>query len=315
MSKTGGTTLNAGLEDDKMNRKHQSQLDQNKKNAVGFGKGVAHQPNQSPPQSGRTPDGPMGGDLMNFTAMLESMTNILASVRYISENDLSAIPLDSADPSGAECGPIEDGDLGGVPGGGIGMGGTAVNEEELLNELNQIFTPILVMQGIEGDITDRVMEACSEDNILVERNIIQFDDSTRMAQLIMVCAILLQRQKNTEKYQMYKKAAEIVKATKIDMQKEEYSAASALAQKFLVKVSTTNNSSVARQSAQGLLPQTNHLGEASAYQTQKAKDKESGAFLGTTSYQAQKEKDKRDGSYIETDKERKKREEDEKKKS
>ena len=92
----------------------------------------------------------------------------------------------------------------------------------------------------------------------MERNIISFDNKTRMAQLISVCALLIARQKNSEKYQMYKKAAVIKNKMKLDIQKEEYEAAQSLAQKFLVKVATTNNSSVARDAANALLPETQH---------------------------------------------------------
>lgn len=133
---------------------------------------------------------------------------------------------------------------------------TNVSNDDLLNQLNQIFTPILIMQGIEGNSADEINKTLSESNLLVERNIIKFDNSTRMAQLISVCAILIQKQKNTEKYQMYKKAITIANSTKLDMQKEELTAAKALAQKYLVAVSTTNNSSVARNAANQLLPET-----------------------------------------------------------
>lgn len=131
-------------------------------------------------------------------------------------------------------------------------------ESELLNSLNQIFTPILVMQGFEGNVADKIQEAFSEASVLLERNVIQFDNATRMAQLISVCALLIARQKNTEKYQMYEKAIKISKSMKLDIQKEEYEAAKVLAQKYLVKISTTNNSSVARQAANELLPETQH---------------------------------------------------------
>lgn len=134
----------------------------------------------------------------------------------------------------------------------------AGGEEDLLNSLNQIFTPILVMQGFEGDVASKIQEAFSESSVLLEKNVIQFDNSTKMAQLISVCALLLARQKNTQEYQMYAKAAQIRKAMKLNIQKSEYPAAQALAQKFLVKVSTTNNSSVARQAANELLPETQH---------------------------------------------------------
>lgn len=239
------TTLNAGLEDDKMNRKHDSLLNNNKKDTGGFNNMDRQQPNSAPPQGAM--DGPMGGQLMNFTQMLESLDEVSAGLQAASEtpgDDLTAAPVGDMSSETPMEGPS------------MGMGGK--NDEELLNELNQIFTPILVMQGFEGDLAGRIQEAFSEASVLVERNVINFDDSTRMAQLISVCALLIAREKNSEKYQVYAKAAQIRNQAKLDIQKEEYAAAQALAQKFLVKVSTTNNSSVARSSAQNLLPQTQH---------------------------------------------------------
>lgn len=132
-------------------------------------------------------------------------------------------------------------------------------DDALLNDLNQIFTPILIMQGFEGDVGSKIQEAFSESSsLLLEKNIIQFDNATRMAQLISVCALLIARQKNSQKYQMYEQATKVARSMKLAIQKEEYSAAQALAQKFLVKVSTTNNSSVVRQAANELLPETQH---------------------------------------------------------
>jgi hypothetical protein len=92
----------------------------------------------------------------------------------------------------------------------------------------------------------------------MEKNIIKFDDETRMAQLIAVCALLIARKKNSEKYQTYQKAATIKNKMKLEIQKDEYDAAKTLAQKYLVNVSTTNNSSVARDAANKLLPETQH---------------------------------------------------------
>ena len=43
---------------------------------------------------------------------------------------------------------------------------------------------------------------------------------------------------------------------KLEIQKDEYDEAKELAQKYLVNVATSNNSSVARNAAQSLLPQT-----------------------------------------------------------
>jgi len=223
-----------GLEEDKMNSHFKKLQAQYKKTIDSDGedvKPIAH----NKPTSGTNPTGPMKGNLMTWTQMLESMDEVDINIDNMSEEpDLADQPIEELSPVGA------------------------VNEDELLNELNKIFTPILVMQGFENDISDRINESLSEASLLTERNVISFDNKTRMAQLISICALLIARQKNSEKYQMYKEAAVIKNKMKLDIQKEEYDAAQSLAQKFLVKVSTTNNSSVARDVANSLLPETQH---------------------------------------------------------
>ena len=207
---------------------------------TGYGGKVQNIPNKSP-SSGNAPDNsPLmsGSDLMSFTQMLETIEEINAGIDYASTDML-------------------DEPLGGNIPETLGMG-TEGGTQELLETLNEIFTPILVMQGIEGSISEQVMEACSEDNVLLERNVIKFDDSSRMAQLTSVCALLIARQKNSEQYRMYKEAAQIRNSMKLAIQKAEFEAAKALATQYLVKVSTTSNSSVARNAAQNLLPQTQH---------------------------------------------------------
>ena len=135
---------------------------------------------------------------------------------------------------------------------------TADCEKELLAELNKIFTPVLIMQGFEKDIADKTKEAMSESSILTEKNMIGFDDNSRMAQLLSVCALLIAKHKNTDNWQIFKKASMEKNQSKLAIQKEEYNDAKTLAQKYLVMVSTTNNSSVARDSASDLLPYTQH---------------------------------------------------------
>jgi hypothetical protein len=136
--------------------------------------------------------------------------------------------------------------------------GAGAGDDDLLKTLNEIFTPILVTQQIEGDISDQVNEAVSKDNILLERNIIKFDDTSRMSQLISVCAQLIHRQKGTEQYKMFKEAAQVRNRMKLEMQKSEFEAARALATKYLIHVSNTNNSSVARKAATNMIPLTQH---------------------------------------------------------
>ena len=133
----------------------------------------------------------------------------------------------------------------------------SLNYDELIEDLNTVFTPVLVMQELEGDVSEKVLEACSEDNVLSERSCLQFDDKARMAQLLSVCALLIARQKNSPKYEAYRRGMEMARQAKMEIQREEPAAAQALAQKYLVKVSTTNGSSIARKAAENLLPLSN----------------------------------------------------------
>ena len=228
--------INKPVDDDKMNSHFKKLLSQYKNTIDSDGEDVKDIPHNTPPTTGTTPTGPMKGNLMNWTQMLESMDDVSNSIDNINNPNIEDAPIEEPAPV-----PV-----------------ATIDEDDLLNELNQIFTPILVMQGFEGDIADQINEAFSEASILMEKNIISFDNKTRMAQLISICALLIAKQKNSEKFQMYKKAAVIKNKMKLDIQKDEYDAAQALAQKFLVKVSTTNNSSVARNAANELLPETQH---------------------------------------------------------
>lgn len=167
-----------------------------------------------------------------ISEILEAMDNIIDSME---ENDLSPSVSDTAiDPS------------------------TEVNEKEILAELNQLFTPVLIMQDFEQKISDNANAELSEASVITERNIVQLDDASRMAQLTSVCALLIAKKKNSKEWQMFKKAAEIKRQSKIDIQKQEHDLAKEIAQKYLVMVSTTNNSSVARKAAEELLPHTQH---------------------------------------------------------
>ena len=206
----------------------------NRQDKGGEGHDVKSNPNLPPHGKEGTPQGPMG-EVSSFTQLLESLAAVTAGLDvYASADNLDMdTPLVDA--------PSNQG-----------------TDDELLEALNQIFTPILITQSIEGNISEQVMEACSEDNVLMERNIIRFDDASRMSQLTSVCALLIARQKGSQEYKMFKEAATIRNKMKLQIQKAEFEAAQTLAQKYLVKVSTSNNSSVARQAAQNLLPVTQH---------------------------------------------------------
>ena len=132
------------------------------------------------------------------------------------------------------------------------------NKDAALEELNAIFTPVLVMQSYEKDIADKSFEELESANVLTEKTLIKFDDETRMSQLIAVCAKIIAKQKNTEAWKKFKNASVIKKNAALDIQKEEYDDAKELAQAYLVAVSTKNPSSVSRSAATELLPQTQH---------------------------------------------------------
>lgn len=191
------------------------------------------------PAGGSVYEGPMKGSLMTWTQMLEAMDAVSDSIDHPAEpEDDSTDILDQP----VETEPkVEE----------------KPDEKELLDELDKLFTPVLVMQNFEKDIADQENAQLAESGFLTERNIIKFDDETRMSQLVAVCAKLIAKKKNTEAWQMYQKAATIKKQANMNIQKEEYEDAKALAQRYLVMVSTTNNSSVARNAANELLPQTN----------------------------------------------------------
>lgn len=228
----GSTNNSLPVDEEKINSHFKSLLDDSLDSMDSSGEDIKDNPRRT--VFGKTSGTLMNNDgLMSYTDILESMDRIFEAIDEIDANaDIASMPVIS--------------DNGGD------------NEKELLAELNQLFTPVLVSQALEGEISDKIQESYSEASVLTEKNVIKFDDETRMSQLISLCALLLQKKKNTEKYQIYKKAALLRNQMKLAMQKEEYDAARTLAQKYLVNVATTNNSSVARDAANKLLPATQH---------------------------------------------------------
>lgn len=219
------------VDDDKMNAKFKSLLDEQIDSADANGTPVNEIPHKAPAGSNSS-DGPMGGNLMSFTQMLESLDDINTALTQQNTDISNAMASD--EPTGA------------------------ADDKDLLEELNKLFTPVLVMQNLEAGISDQANQELSEASVLTERSVIQFDDAARMAQLIATCALLIAKKKNSENWNVYKNAAAVKNQAKLNIQKEEYADAAALAQKYLVMVSTTNNSSVARDAANELLPQTQH---------------------------------------------------------
>ncbi len=211
------------VDENKINKKMTDLLDEQIDSAKSAGKDVKNIPHKDPGPNAKP------GEMMDFTTMFESM------------NELEQSMNTEKDPMESEINPSN-----------------SYDETKAMEELSRIFTPVLVMQDFEKDIADKSMAELESADVLTERTIIQFDDETRMSQLIAVCAKIIAKQKNTEAWQMFKKASVIKKEAALNMQKEEYDDAKILAQKYLVAVSTTNPSSVARNAATELLPQTQH---------------------------------------------------------
>lgn len=215
------------VDEDKVNNRMADLLKQSLDSYDSSGKDVSEINHNNPNGKKDTPC-LVSTDLMNFTKILEAM-------------DVISESLDAIDPGEEQ---IE--------------GTVSYDKDAVLEELNRIFTPVLITQSIEKEIADKEHMELNEAAVLTERSIIKFDDEARMSQLIAVCAKLIAKAKNTNDWQMFVKASELKKKSALDIQKNEFEAAKALAQQYLVKVSTTNNSSVARDAANDLLPQTQH---------------------------------------------------------
>lgn len=218
--------IHGGLDDFKLNSQYLAQLNHNKKSALCDDAQIHSSAKNLSPNSTK------GEDMMDFTTMLEAMDEILDQTKA-EEIPSNGMMAQSIEPGSDDM-------------------------SDLLAKLDQLFTPILVMQKMEQSIADESNNELAESGTLTEKTMINFDDADRMAQLQSVCALLLAQKKNTENWQMFKKAAAIKNQSKINIQKEEYEEAKQLAQQYLIKVSTTNNSAVARDAAKELLPQTQH---------------------------------------------------------
>ena len=216
------------VDEDKVNKHMKSLLDDYVDSADADGEDVKNIPHNNPFGNGSY-SSMLNGDMMTFASIMESLDAAENSIGNTADDPTKM----SVEPQG-------------------------YNEDEAIEELKKIFTPVLVMQNFEKDIADKTMAEMESADVLTERSIIQFDDETRMAQLIAVCAKIIAKQKDTEAWQMYKKAAVLKKKAGLEIQKQEYNDAKTLAQKYLVSVSTTNPSSVVRDAATDLLPQTQH---------------------------------------------------------
>ena len=120
-----------------------------------------------------------------------------------------------------------------------------VSEEELFNQLNKIFLPMVRMQDAE--------EPVQESTAVMEKNVFRLDDASKVAQLLSLCAMLIARAKDTEAYKTYIRASEERRNAKIDIQNAEASEARALAAKYLNTLSANSDDEGARAVGVSLL--------------------------------------------------------------
>lgn len=120
-----------------------------------------------------------------------------------------------------------------------------VSEEELFNQLNKLFLPVVRMQDAE--------EPVQESTVVMEKNVFRLDDASKVAQLLSLCAMLIARAKDTEAYKTYIRASEERRNAKIDIQNAEASEARALAAKYLNTLSANDDDEGARAVGVSLL--------------------------------------------------------------
>lgn len=117
--------------------------------------------------------------------------------------------------------------------------------EALIDELNRLYTPILVANDITARVTDD--PATPQGG-----NVIKFDPATRKAQLISVCARLISKYRNDPDYQIYVQASRAAQASKLKMQKDQHAASIALADEYLSRLAATASDGDASRAAQSL---------------------------------------------------------------
>ena len=120
-----------------------------------------------------------------------------------------------------------------------------VSEEELFNQLNKLFLPVVRMQDAE--------EPVQESTVVMEKNVFRLDDASKVAQLLSLCAMLIARAKDTDAYKTYIRASEERRNAKIDIQNAEASEARALAAKYLNTLSANDDDEGARAVGVSLL--------------------------------------------------------------
>ena len=141
------------------------------------------------------------------------------------DDDVDSIEIDEDVPPSEE--PVEDDATKTEPN---------VSEEELFNQLNKLFLPVVRMQDAEQPV--------QESTAVMEKNVFHLDDATKVAQLLSLCAMLIAKAKDTEAYRTYIRASEERRNAKIDIQNAEASEARDLATKYLNTLSTNDDGGV-----------------------------------------------------------------------
>ena len=97
-----------------------------------------------------------------------------------------------------------------------GMKPDDVANATVMQSLEQIYTPILIAQSFQTEETkDQIQENVSNLGLLTESNMMKFDNETKLAQLQSVCALLLSRQEQSEKFKAFVKSYQLTKKLKI----------------------------------------------------------------------------------------------------
>lgn len=123
-----------------------------------------------------------------------------------------------------------------------GLDASNTDSNGVLDELKQLYTPILIAQNYTSDDDAKDMqESMSNANCLTESNMIKFDPETQASNLIQVASLLIARSKKSEKYDAFIKAYQLVKKLKSEIRKEEEGAAKELAKQYLQQMIDGDN--------------------------------------------------------------------------
>ena len=123
-----------------------------------------------------------------------------------------------------------------------GLDASNTDSNGVLDELKQLYTPILIAQNYTSDDDAKDMqESMSNANCLTESNMVKFDPETQASNLIQVASLLIARSKKSEKYDAFIKAYQLVKKLKSEIRKEEEGAAKELAKQYLQQMVDGDN--------------------------------------------------------------------------